>query len=185
MIRFITWRLVQFPLILAVIYLLTFLLAWVAPGTPFGNNERKLDPKVEAQLEAEFHAQSPWQFLAFYPWQMIRHGDLGPSMSYLGWSVNDVLRYSLPVSVTLGIFALTIALIFGCGIGVLAAVHRGGVFDFASLAIALIGISLPSFVAAGVLISIFVVYRKTTSLVKGCCTTDRKICTISLHIPIP
>ena len=155
MIRFITWRLVQFPLILAVIYLLTFLLAWVAPGTPFGNNERKLDPKVEAQLKAEFHAQSPWQFLAFYPWQMIRHGDLGPSMSYLGWSVNDVLRYSLPVSVTLGIFALTIALIFGCGIGVLAAVHRGGVFDFASLAIALIGISLPSFVAAGLLITIF------------------------------
>jgi ABC-type dipeptide/oligopeptide/nickel transport system permease component len=57
--------------------------------------------------------------------------------------------------VTLGIFALTIALIFGCGIGVLAAVHRGGFFDFASLAIALIGISLPSFVAAGLLITIF------------------------------
>jgi oligopeptide transport system permease protein len=155
MIRFIGWRLVQFPLTLAVIYLLTFLLAWVAPGTPFGNTERKLDPKVEAQLEAQFHADSAWKFLGYYPWQMIRHGDLGPSMSYMGWTVNDVLRYCLPVSVTLGIFGLTIAVIFGCGIGVLAAVRRGGFFDFASLAIALIGISLPSFVAAGLLLTIF------------------------------
>jgi oligopeptide transport system permease protein len=155
MIRFIAWRLAQFPLILAIIYLLTFLLAWVAPGTPFGNNERKLDPKVEQQLEAQFHYQSSWDFLRYYPWRIIRHGDLGPSMSYQGWSVDDVLRYSLPVSVTLGIFGLTIAVIVGCFIGVLAAVRRGGFFDFASLAIALIGISLPSFIAAGLLLAVF------------------------------
>ncbi len=154
MTRFLAWRLLQFPLILAVIYLLTFFLAWVAPGTPFENGEHKLDPKVLAELQARFHANHWYTFLGYYPLQLAK-GDFGPSMSYLGWSVGDVMKESLPISMTLGAFALTIALIVGAAIGVLAAVRRGGFFDFASLAAALIGVSLPSFVAAGLLIAIF------------------------------
>jgi len=155
MIRFIAWRIVQLPVILAVIYLVTFALVWVAPGSPFGNTERNLDPTVEQQLRAQFHAQSAASFLCYYPMRMILHGDLGPSMSYPGWSVNDVLRQSLPVSITLGLFAILLATVFGCAIGVTAAVRRGGVLDFASLMVALLGISLPSFVAAGGLLAIF------------------------------
>lgn len=152
--RFILYRLLQFPLILAIIYVVTYLLAWVAPGTPFGNNDRKIDPKVLAQLQAQFHAQSPMAFLCYYPVRLL-HGDFGPSMSYPGWSVGDVMRDSLPVSITLGLSALTIAIFAGCGIGVLAAVRRGSAFDFLSLAVALIGISLPGFVTAGLLLAIF------------------------------
>lgn len=154
MVRFISYRLLQFPLILAIIYVVTFLLAWVAPGSPFENGDRKLDPKVMQQLQAQFHAESAVSFLCYYPTRLVR-GDLGPSMSYLGWSVGDVMRYSLPVSITLGLAALTIAVVAGCGIGVLAAVRRGSVFDFASLAVALIGISLPAFVTAGLLLAVF------------------------------
>jgi oligopeptide transport system permease protein len=155
MLKFIAWRLAQLPLILAVIYLLTFLLAWVAPGSPFDpNSDRKLDPKVLEQLQTEFHADRWYKFLGYYPVQMLK-GDLGPSMSYLGWSVGDVLKASLPVSVTLGLAALVIATAVGCGVGVLAAVRRGGLFDVASLALALAGISLPGFVAAGLLLAVF------------------------------
>jgi oligopeptide transport system permease protein len=155
MLFFLLRRLLQVPLILAVIYLVTFGLAWLAPGTPFGNGERKIDPKVLAVLQSRFHADHWYHFLGWYPWQIIRHGDLGPSMSYQGWSVNDVLRYSLPVSITLGLAALVIATFGGCAIGVLAAVKRNGAFDYLSLGVALMGISLPSFVAAGLLISVF------------------------------
>jgi len=153
--RFIAFRLLQFPLILAVIYLLTFLLAWAAPGSPFENPERKLDPIAQHQLEKQFHAEHWYKFLAFYPANVLLHGDFGPSMSYKGWSVNDVLSSALPVSMALGLTALVIATFAGTGIGTLAAVRRNGPFDWASLAVALVGISLPGFVAAGLLLVIF------------------------------
>jgi len=154
-IRFIAWRVAQFPLILAIIYLVTFLLAWVAPGSPFERAERKLSPIVLHQLERDFHAQHWYQFLAYYPERVITTGDFGPSMAYLGWSVNDILESALPVSVTVGIAALAIAVVAGSAIGVLAAVRRDGFFDYTSLAVALIGISMPGFVASGLLLVIF------------------------------
>jgi oligopeptide transport system permease protein len=86
---------------------------------------------------------------------MLLKGDLGPSLSYHGWTVNDVIRHSLPVSITLGLLAMTIALLFGTLVGALAAVKRGGFYDYASLTAALLGVSLPGFVVAGVLIALF------------------------------
>ena len=154
MTKFVLWRLAQFPLILAIIYLITFLLAWAAPGSPFERSDRKLDPIAREQLERQFHADHWYKFLGYYPLQMLK-GDLGPSLEYAGWSVNDVLRASLPVSVTLGVFAMAIALLLGSVIGALAAVRRGGAFDYLSLLTALAGVSLPGFVVAGILIVIF------------------------------
>ncbi len=154
MLKFIAWRIAQLPLILAIIYLITFLLVWVAPGSPFGNPERKLDPAAEKSLREQFHAESIPQFLGYYPWRLL-HGDLGPSMNYHGWSVNDVLRYSLPVSVALGLVAMFIAIVVGCALGVTAALRKGGVIDFLSVALALVGISVPSFVVAAVLLRVF------------------------------
>jgi oligopeptide transport system permease protein len=154
MTKFVLWRVAQLPLILAIIYVITFLLAWAAPGSPFDRPDRKLDPIAEKQLREQFHADHWYKFLAYYPLQMIR-GDLGPSMEYKGWSVNDVLRDSLPISITLGLFAMTIALVVGSFIGALAAVRRGGAFDYTSLIAALAGISLPGFVVAGLLVAVF------------------------------
>lgn len=155
MARFILWRIVQLPLVLAVVYLITFALVWLAPGSPYGNNDLALSEEAKNELKARFHAQSWEQFLGYYPWRIVRYGDFGPSLSYEGWSVNDVLRTSLPVSISLGLLAILIALICGCAAGVVAAIRRGGVLDFLSLAVALVGISLPSFVVAGLLIVVF------------------------------
>ena len=155
MTRYILWRTAQFPLVLAVIYLLTFLLAWVAPGSPFQQTDRKLDPMVERQLKEQYHATSAWDFLGHYPWAIIRHGDFGPSMTHQGWSVGQIIASSLPVSVTLGLFALTIATLGGCALGTAAAVDRGGPIDLFGVGVALLGISLPGFVTAGLLLTIF------------------------------
>lgn len=152
--RFIAARLVQFPLILAVIYLVTFFLAWIVPGSPF-QDERKIDPIALEQLKRDFHAESWYTFLSFYPVRLLTEGDFGPSLQYPEWSVNEIIGTSLPVSVTLGLFALTLALFVGVGVGTLAAVKRGGAFDWFSLAIVLVGISLPSFVTASLLLLAF------------------------------
>jgi len=156
MLRFITVRLLQFPLILGVIYFVTFALAWLAPGSPF-EGERKLNPAVVERLKREFHAEKWYTFLGYYPRNILLTGNFGPSFEYPEWSVNDVVRHSLPVSVSLGLMALVIAVIFGVAAGVMAAVRRGGPFDLASLGVALVGISLPSFVPAGVLLLAFAV----------------------------
>jgi oligopeptide transport system permease protein len=155
MFRFILARLVQFPLILAVIYLLTFMFSWVVPGSPFERDDRQVSEQVMAELQMRFHAQSWQTFLAYYPWRTITQADFGPSMAHEGWSVNDILRSALPVSITLGVFALTIAVLGGVAIGALAAAHRGGAFDWLSLTVAMVGISVPSFVVASLLLLVF------------------------------
>jgi oligopeptide transport system permease protein len=145
------FRILQFPLILAVIYLLTFLMAWVAPGDPF-TNEKNLDPIVKESLQKRFHANSPGEFLLYYPYRVVTAGDFGNSMLYKEWSVTDIIKSALPVSVTLGLWAMLIAVTFGVSIGTMAAVNRGGVVDWSSLSIALVGISVPGFVVAAVLL---------------------------------
>lgn len=157
MLRFIAWRLFQFPLMLVAVYLITFVLSWAIPGSPFDRADRKLDPKIEAVLRERFHAQSAWQFLGWYPRNLLVSGDFGPSLSYDGWSVNDILRSALPVSVTLGLFGLTFAVLAGVFLGTFAAVWRGSVLDWFALSVAVIGISLPGFVTAAVLLMVFAV----------------------------
>jgi len=154
MARFLAFRLLQFPLILAIIYVVTFLLAWVAPGSPF-EKERKLPPQTKTYLEEKFHASSAWSFLTYYPMKVLTTGDFGPSLNTPEFTVNDILRKSLPVSVALGLVAVAIALVGGVTIGTLAAVKRDGPLDWLSLSIALIGVSVPSFVAASMLLSGF------------------------------
>jgi len=141
----------QLPLILAVIYVTTFILVWVAPGDPF-SGERAVDPVVEQTLREKYRAGSAVQFLTYYPYSILTRGDFGPSMLYKEWSVNDIVKSSLPVSIALGVFALAIAVLIGVGVGTLAAVYRDGVLDWSSLSISLIGISLPSFVTAALLL---------------------------------
>jgi len=153
MIRFILWRIIQFPIVLAVIYLATFFLVWVAPGSPF-ETERKLNPVVKDELLQQYHADSALHFLEYYPWHMLT-GDFGPSMSYQGWSVGSVMASAMPISITLGLFGLTIAVFGGCTLGTLAAVRRGGAFDLLSVIATLTGVSLPGFVSAGLLLAIF------------------------------
>ncbi len=157
MARFIAWRLLQFPLTLAAVYLITFLLAWVAPGSPFDRSERSLPPEVLAAVKERMHAGSAWEFLAWYPYNLIAHGDFGYSLNYEEWTVNDILQSALPVSVTIGLFGLTFAAIGGVALGTLAAVRQGSLVDWFSLGVAVVGISLPGFVTAALLLVIFAV----------------------------
>jgi ABC-type dipeptide/oligopeptide/nickel transport system permease component len=155
MLRFIAIRLLQFPLILGVIYVVTFTLAWIAPGSPFDRTERQLSPQAKQALKERFHAEHWYSFLAYYPARIIVDGDFGPRLSDDVFTVNDTLKRGLPVSATLGLIAITIAAVGGIFVGTLAAVRRGGALDILSLTISLVGISIPSFVVAALLKALF------------------------------
>jgi len=163
MMRYAAVRLIQFPLILAVIYVATFFLTWVIPGSPFERTERRVADAALKAMAERFHADDWRKFMAYYPLRALR-GDFGQSMKYQDWSVTDIIRQSLPVSVTLGLFALTIAVFVGVATGVLAAVRRGGIIDSLSVGLALAGISVPSFVVASLLLVTFCVRLKWFSI---------------------
>jgi oligopeptide transport system permease protein len=154
MTKFFALRVLQFPLILAVIYVTTYLLAWVAPGTPFQRSERQLTEQQLRQLREQYHADNPLQFLAYYPLRMLK-GDFGPSFNWPERTVGSIIREALPVSIVLGVIAVALAMVVGVLIGVVAAVWRDGVLDWISLCVALVGVSVPSFVAAALLVSLF------------------------------
>ena len=154
MARFLLARLAQFPLILAVIYLTTYLLVWLAPGDPFAMLNERNNPEAADQLRRQFNADSPWAFLATYPAKLLT-GEMGPSFKYQGMQVGEILGDALPVSLSIGALAMVIATGVGVCVGTLAAVRRGGALDWASLTLALLGVSIPSFVVAAGLMTAF------------------------------
>ncbi len=81
--------------------------------------------------------------------------DFGPSLEYDDWNVNEIIATSLPVSVALGSAAIVIALVIGLGAGIIGAVKPNSLADLATLTVALVGISLPTFVIGTVLLLVF------------------------------
>jgi len=86
--------------------------------------------------------------------------DFGPSLTHQDWTVNEILAAGLPVSMTLGLMAILLALTIGLTAGVIGGVRPGSWADFATLLIALIGVSLPSFVIGASLLIVFGVWLK-------------------------
>jgi oligopeptide transport system permease protein len=84
--------------------------------------------------------------------------DLGPSLQYRDRSVNEIIADALPISVTLGAIAILIALAIGLTAGILGAIRPNSWIDASTLALALLGISLPSFITASLLLLVFAVW---------------------------
>lgn len=152
--RFIFWRLVQLPLIVAVIFLVTFALVWVMPGNPLLRPDNRPSPEIERVILAQYHLDNPLTFMAEYLKGAVV-GDFGPSLQFRDQRVSDILRAGLPVSAAIGGAALVIALFLGVAAGMLGAVRPGTPLDWMSQAVVLIGVSLPAFVTGSVLLVLF------------------------------
>lgn len=155
MLRLIFSRLLQLPLILAAVFVVTFTLAWVIPGNPLEQSDRRPPREVAQAMQRQYNLHSPWAFAGSYLKNVLLHGDLGPSLRYGGRRVNDIIADGLPRSAMLGIAALIVGLVLGTTAGVIGALKPGSPLDFSSLAVALVGISLPNFVTGSVLLVVF------------------------------
>ena len=135
---------------------LAFFLMRAAPGGPF-DRERALPPQIEAALQAEYRLDQPlWRQYLGYLGGLAR-GDLGPSFQYTGFSVSELIASSAPVSFRLGACAMILAVLLGGLLGCLAALRRNSVFDRALMALAMLGISVPNYVVAPLLILLFAI----------------------------
>ena len=137
----------------------SFFIMKVAPGGPF-SAERNPPPEVLANINKVYHLDEPLpkQYVR-YLGNMLR-GDLGPSFRYKDYTVNDLIGNTMPNSLILGITALCSALVFGLLVGLVSAVKRNSIADYASMSIAVIGISVPLFVVGPLLMLLFAVKLK-------------------------
>ncbi|MCV2291102.1 dipeptide ABC transporter permease DppB [Bacillus subtilis] len=142
-----------------VITTLTFVLMKVIPGSPF-NEERGTNEAVQKNLEAYYHLDDPLIFQYIFYLKSIITFDFGPSIKKPSDSVNDMLKRGFPVSFELGMTAIVIAVISGLVLGVIAALRRNGFLDYAAMSLAVLGISIPNFILATLLIQQFAVNLK-------------------------
>jgi oligopeptide transport system permease protein len=138
------------------VFTVTFFLMHAVPGGPF-SSERKPPQAVREAMEAKYDLDLPIgrQYVRMLG-EYLR-GDFGMSFKMADFSVNEVIAAGLPVSATLGILALVLALALGMTAGIMSAVGRGGWLDFSLMSLATLGIAVPNFVIAGMLIILFVI----------------------------
>jgi len=146
MLRFILGRLaVMVPSLIIAIVLATFLMR-LAPGSPFAS-EKKVDPEIEKQLMKKWgQDESSWGWLRNYLEDLVLRGDLGPSYKVQGKTVAQLLGPAFPVSMCLGLLALLLAVAIGLPAGFLAGLRQNTTWDYGSMVVALVGVSLPTFV---------------------------------------
>lgn len=135
---------------------LCFFLLRAAPGGPF-DSEKSAPPEVQAAIEAQYHFDQP--LLSQYGHWLgdVVRGELGPSFQYPDYSVNELIAASLPVSLLNGSLALLLALLIGLPLGVWAALHSGSWTDRLLMLGASLGLAMPKFVVAPLLILLFAV----------------------------
>ena len=156
MLRLILIRLLQLPLILAVIFAVTFTLVWTLPGSPLERPEgRRPPPEIQEAIKRQYNLDSPSRFVFAYIKGVFTQGDFGPSLQYRDQRVSGIIRDGLPVSASLGTLALVLALGIGMTAGIIGALRPGTVWDFGTLGIALLGVSLPTFVVGSMLLVLF------------------------------
>ncbi|MFP3719117.1 ABC transporter permease [Niallia circulans] len=139
-----------------VIITITFFLMHFTPGSPF-NDERTTNDAIQKNLEEQYHLDKPLIVQYGMYLKQIATFDFGISIKKSSQTVNEMIGRGFPVSFELGMVSLIVAVISGITLGVIASLKHNGIIDYAAMTIAVIGISIPNFVLATMLIQQFAV----------------------------
>jgi oligopeptide transport system permease protein len=129
----------------------------MAPGGPF-DSEKVLPPEIRANLDVKYHLDEPLIKQYFRYLGQIITLDFGPSFQYKDWTVNELIARGFPVSLTIGGLAMLLAFFLGTLIGIVAAMRQNTAVDYSIMGVAMLGISIPNFVVAPLLILLVAVY---------------------------
>lgn len=154
MLRYVFRRLLTAIPTLFLIVTISFFLIRVAPGGPF-NQERGLNPVIKANLERQFGLDEPLWMQYLHYLNNLLHGNFGPSYNLPDFTVGELFRVGLPVSIQIGASALILALIIGTILGIIAALRQNKGADYAVIATATAGSTIPTFVIAPIYQLIF------------------------------
>ena len=151
MLRFLFRRLLIAIPTLFVVVTLAFFMMRAAPGNPF-IGERRLSPEVERNVMAKYGLDRPLpvQYLNYVGG--VLHGDFGPSLKYKNKTVMRIIQEGFPKSLLIGSLAMALAAAVGCTLGVVAALRQNRPADYMAMAVAVLGVCIPTFVTASMLV---------------------------------
>ena len=154
MFRYVLKRIGTSLFTLWVIVTITFILMHSIPGDPL-TRDKKMPEAIRQNIEAQYHLNEPlWKQYGYY-FQGLAHGELGPSLKYEGVTVNEIIGQGFPVSAQLGLAALVLMLLVGLPAGVISALRQNQWQDHTAMFMATLGVAVPNFVLATLLIYIF------------------------------
>ncbi len=152
-------RITGFVPTLFAIVALSFFVIRLAPGGPF-DEEQRLPPQVKANLSKAYGLDQPLHVQFGRYVTGLARGDFGPSYKYRDFTVGQLIARGLPVSLTLGVAAILLALAVGVPLGALAALRQQTSVDYAVGAVAVLGVALPSFVTGPLFALVFGLHLK-------------------------
>ncbi|PQO44958.1 ABC transporter permease [Blastopirellula marina] len=159
MIRFLIRRAVWIVITLWLVYTLSFFLMLAVPGGPM-SGERSYPPEIEKMRKDRFHLNDPWPVQYWYYLSNACRGDFLSSQVLNDFEVSEIIAQGFPISATLGVLAMSMALIVGLSAGIVSALWRNSLLDVFFRSMATIGIAVPNFVLAGLAIMVFVFQLK-------------------------
>ena len=143
--------------ILTIWVVITFFVMHAVPGGPFVG-EKATTPAVQAAMEAKYGLDKPVLEQYFtYLGDIVLRFDFGPSLKQRGRQVIDIIADGMKVSAKLGLIAAFGALVVGIVLGAVAALRRNKVIDKVIMVITTAFVSMPSFIAGALLLTIFAV----------------------------
>ena len=154
MLTYILRRVAQTLPTLFLIVTIAFFLIRLAPGGPF-DLERPLDARIMENLNKAYGLDQPLYVQYGMYLRNLVHGDFGPSYILHDFRVADLFAKGLPVSIRLGLSALTLAVLIGGTLGTIAALRQNKASDYAVVGLATIGVTIPTFVVAPILQIVF------------------------------
>ncbi|HEY2807293.1 MAG TPA: ABC transporter permease subunit [Steroidobacteraceae bacterium] len=157
MLRYLLQRTLGLVPTLLVIVSVSFLILRLAPGGPF-DQEQGLSAPVRANLERAYglNESLPRQYAHYL--RALAHGDFGPSLRQRDFSVRELIAQGLPVSLTLGLAALVLAIACGIPAGIAAALRHARSTDHTLSALSALALALPSFVTGPLLALVFAIH---------------------------
>lgn len=130
---------------------MTFVLMKLLPGDPFGEASAKMTDAQRKILMTQYGLDKPvWEQYLKYIGD-VAQGDLGVSFQFPAHTVTDKIKQAFPASLELGLWAITIAIIIGLSLGIIAALNHNKAADYGAMITAVVGVSIPSFVLGPIL----------------------------------
>jgi ABC-type dipeptide/oligopeptide/nickel transport system permease component len=183
--RYVVRRLLWLIVVLFAVSVITFGLMHAVPGGPFAR-EKALPQEILDNLNERYHLDEPLPMqYARYVYDILipkisstppgistqddavfnvklgavwlKWMNFGPSYASRSRSVNDIFRDNLPISFQLGVMALTLAVVIGVPLGIMAALKQNTFWDYLGMSIAIFGVSVPVIVLGPILVAIFAV----------------------------
>ena len=181
MLKYIIKRIILSILTIFVLCTVVFFAIKFIPGDPFSGPE--YTEEVRQQLHELYGYDQPIIVQYINYMGNLLQGALGISVYYRGRSVVDIIKSAFPQSLDLGLRALLTATIVGIGLGVIAALNRKKPLDYLSIIIAIIGISIPSFVVASLLQYVFAIVFPIFPVARYTTFAHTVLPTIALALP--